>query len=1294
MMVAAVRVSVSTGAADTIFRHRVSNEARSGRIARPSPRLTVPHRHRAAAFIAALLTFCALSPISLGAQQLDVIRGQVTSPEQQPIENANVTATSVAGGVNRTARTDRGGRFTITFPGGEGDYFVSFTAIGYAPRRFEVRRTADQEILIADAQLQRMTMLDTARAVASRARVNRNDNAPDLSGTEQSVQNGAVSSAQQGDLAAMAGTIPGITPITDANGDPAGFSVLGLSADQNSTTLNGASFGASSVPRDAQVVTSLVTTPYDVSRGGFSGAQFSLRSGGGSNFIRRTNSLNFDAPSLQWTDRAARALGQQYTNVSLGGLLAGPIVFDKAFYNLSYQLGRRANDLRTLLNTDAGGLQATGVSADSVARLVEIAAAQRIPTAAGNGLARDRLSDQGSFFGSFDYTPPASNTGTTMNLTLNGNWNRQTPAGNLTTELPAHGADRTNWNLGAQGRYTSYVKNILLSETTLSLNGSRNYGSPYLAMPSGSVLVNSSFADGTSGVRTLAFGGNGFMGTSSSTLTLEAINQLSWFSRNNRHRLKLSSELRRESYDQDQTTNSLGTFSYNSLADLAANRPTSYSRALQPRVQSASQLVGALSLGDSYRRSSDLQIQYGLRLDGNRFAAAPLFNPELQQAFGERNDRVPSRLYVSPRIGFSWSYGTAPQIAGFDGAVRGPRAVVRGGIGVFQSTPNASSIGTAIDNTGLASAVQQVTCVGAAVPVPDWAAYAQDPSSIPTQCADGTNGGVFASTAPNATLFAADFKAPRAVRSNVNWNGPILGNRFNASVDLTYSLNLNQAGTLDLNFQPTQRFTLPDEAERPVYAQLASIVPTTGAIASRDARVSPLFNRVSQLRSDLRSESRQLRVGIFPASFTQRFTWSFNYTLADVREQYRGFQSTSGNPLDVAWSRASGESRHQFTYTLGYNFFDAVRVNWFGQFRSGSPFTPVIAGDVNGDGWTNDRAFVFDPVRASDPAVASAMRSLLETGSGPAKACLATQLGAIASRNSCRGPWTSNANLSISLNPMKVRMPQRATLSFSVSNPLGAADLLLHGENNLKGWGQFTFVDPTLLYVRGFDSAAKRFRYEVNPRFGSTNPQFNAFRAPVTLTMQVRLDVGPTRERQQLTQQLDRGRRTQGQKTPEFLLKAMYGSGGIINPLAQLLRQADTLHLTGPQADSLATMNRAYTVALDSIWSPVTKYFAELPKEYDRSDAYARYTEARKASVDQLIELAPAIRALLTDAQRRALPSIIASYLDTRYLAGVRNGTAGNTGAGAFGGGFIGGGGPVIIGGGGGGGGERVIIRN
>jgi len=350
---------------------------------------------------------------------------------------------------------------------------------------------------------------------------------------------------------------------------------------------------------------------------------------------------------------------------------------------------------------------------------------------------------------------------------------------------------------------------------------------------------------------------------------------------------------------------------------------------------------------------------------------------------------------------------------------------------------------------------------------------------------------------------------------------------------------------------------------------------------------------------------------------------------------------------------------------------------------------------VNGDGYANDRAFVFNPASASDPAVASAMRSLLENGSGPAKECLARQLGTLASRNSCRGPWLSNANLSISLNPMKVRLPQRATLSFSVSNPLGAADLLLHGQNNLHGWGQFTFVDPTLLYVRGFDASEKRYTYEVNPRFGSTNPQFNAFRAPVTLTMQLRVDVGPTRERQQLTQQLDRGRTRQGQRTPEFQLKAMYGTGGILNPIGQILRQSDTLGLTGPQADSLATMNRAYTVSLDSIWTPVAKYLADLPERYDQGEAYGHYITARKASIDLLVKAAPVVRSLLTDEQRRKLPAIVASYLDTRYLAGIRSGTAGSAAAGAFGGGFLGGagGGPIFIGGGGGGG-NVVIIRN
>jgi hypothetical protein len=245
-------------------------------------------------------------------------------------------------------------------------------------------------------------------------------------------------------------------------------------------------------------------------------------------------------------------------------------------------------------------------------------------------------------------------------------------------------------------------------------------------------------------------------------------------------------------------------------------------------------------------------------------------------------------------------------------------------------------------------------------------------------------------------------------------------------------------------------------------------------------------------------------------------------------------------------------------------------------------------------------------------------------------------------------------------------MPQRATLSFNISNPLGAADLMLHGSNHLHGWGQSAFPDQSLLYVRGFTPDGQgggAYRYEVNQRFGATMPAFTASRLPVTLTAMLRFDVGPTRERQSLTMQLDRGRRTQGQRLPEQLLRLVYGTGGVFNPMAQILRQQDSLHLTAQQADSLASMNRWYTVRVDSIWAPVAKYLADLPDQYDQGAAYDRYLEARRASVDLLAQLAPHVKQLLTPEQQRSLPILVASYLEPRYLASIRSGTASFTGS-------------------------------
>jgi hypothetical protein len=185
----------------------------------------------------------------------------------------------------------------------------------------------------------------------------------------------------------------------------------------------------------------------------------------------------------------------------------------------------------------------------------------------------------------------------------------------------------------------------------------------------------------------------------------------------------------------------------------------------------------------------------------------------------------------------------------------------------------------------------------------------------------------------------------------------------------------------------------------------------------------------------------------------------------------------------------------------------------------------------------------------------------------------------------------------------------------------------------------------------------------------------------------LRYDIGPTRERQVLTQALDRGRRTEGAKATAALIKAQFGNGGVPNPLATILRDQDTLKLSADQADAIATMNRRFLVRLDSIWSPISTQFAALPDGYDRDRIYWQYVRAREASVDILRGYAPRVKQLLTTDQRRKLPPFIATALDDRYLKTIRSGTAGGGGTMMFPGAMMGAGGM------GAGGAQTIIMR-
>ena len=140
----------------------------------------------------------------------------------------------------------------------------------------------------------------------------------------------------------------------------------------------------------------------------------------------------------------------------------------------------------------------------------------------------------------------------------------------------------------------------------------------------------STLSDGASGVTNLGFGGNQGLFSSSQALQRELPEYALLVRRRQQapHQVQHGAGLTGNS--QDQSSNLLGTFAYNSLADLEAGVPAAFTRTLTARRRSTGQVNGAILDRRSWRRTQDLQIQYSVRVDGSRFTATPAYNADVE----------------------------------------------------------------------------------------------------------------------------------------------------------------------------------------------------------------------------------------------------------------------------------------------------------------------------------------------------------------------------------------------------------------------------------------------------------------------------------------------------------------------------------------------------------------------------------------------------------------------------------------------------------------------------------------
>jgi hypothetical protein len=1174
----------------------------------------------------------------------DTIRGTVTTDSGKVLAGADIIITMAPDRLSRATATDSAGHYSMEFANGTGDYLVHISATGYSTFRKRVTRIGSDSLFTVDAKLAAAGVQQLA-AVKVEARKKQPPSREPLFGLETGASetlaggvNGAVSPDQAGDLAAIGATIPGVAST------PSGLSVGGLGG-QNSTTINGMAFAGTDIPRDAQTTVRVSSSTYDPARGWFGGLNENVELSSGSLFATRRAHVTLDAPALQYTDPVSARMGQRFTNViaSFGG--AGAVDDDKFVYNYGLQAGRRGADAVSLSNAAPDLLQHAGVSADSAARLFNVLSAAGVPLRNG-AVPPSHIMQNASFIARIDHAPYNWNSfqpaRTSWGLLAYGKLASDNAAAISPTAVAAHGAS-TSQGIGMlQALFSTYLHGDYLNEERSGFTFSRNRSTPYVALPDGTVLVGSSFPDGTGGLTSLGFGGNSAMLNDTRRWTWETTSMTQFYAHGrDTHRVKLDADSRVDGITQKANTNSLGSFSFNSLGALAANQPSSFTRSLNAPTLHGSVWNGYIALGDLWRKSSTLQVMYGARLEANRYLSAPEFNPAVQSAFGLRTDHAPNTVHLSPRIGFTWIRKPRGDGITFNRIGEfhiGPTSYVRGGIGEFRNILPANLLTNASVATGLPNGLQSLTCVGAATPIPDWSQYLADPASIPAQCLGGATP-VFTDAAPSVQLFDPGYTAPRSWRGNLAYSSSY--KLLTYSIEGLYSLNLNQPGRTDVNFANTPRFTLADEG-RPVFVDPASIVPTSGALSTVQARVSPLFGHVIDNVSTLTSRSKQVTLSLSPElSGISNWFFGINYTLADTRARESGFDgATFGTPVAREWARGDLDVRHQLLLQGGYTF-RRVALTFFGRLQSGLPFTPMVGGDVNGDGLANDRAFIFNPATSTDASLTSATRTLLANSSPSVRDCLARQMDRAAGRNSCEGPWTTSLNAQLSYSGKLPITNQYGSISLALSNPLGGLDQLLHGANHLRGWGTPAFPDPVLYRPTAFDPGTDRFSYAVNPRFGNTRPSNTLLRVPFRVSIDVSLSVGRPLPQQILNRWLKPGRN--GRKGPRLSvaeLKRRYARN-VPDPYASILEESDSLLLSRDQAEALQKADTAYRQHIDSVWTALSEYLASLGDDYDPTEALKK----QEAAVDEGWEISR------LDVQR-TLPKIL-SPIQLKLLPGI-----------------------------------------
>lgn len=957
----------------------------------------------------------ALTGLPLAAQTTTgSIGGRVVGSAGQGVGDVQVQVVNGETGLSVGGRTRADGSYLV--PGLEvgNNYRVSIRRIGFAPQTQQpIRVSLGQTTPVNFTLSEQATQLSTVNVTAAAAEA---IIAPTQRGSQTTITDTLLRKLPT--LNRNFTDFVQLTPQVSTSGP--GLSGGGVNNRYNNIQIDGATekdlfglgstgqpggqAGGKSIGIESVKEYQVLLAPYDVRVGNFSGLSVNAVTKSG------TNEINGSVYTY-WRDRAmerSQSYLTAFNQTQFGASVGGPIVKDKAFFFINPEWQTQSKPASGIALGDAG----INVTSAQVQQFTD-ALTSRGMTGLGTP---DRVPVKNpltNLFVRFDIALPWNST-----LVLRDNYahaaqdvfsrgalgSSATPAFPLTSWLyqfnSAKNAPvaqlRTNFNNGSYNEAIAAYTRIRDSRAT-----------PGTLQPAISVFQpnTANFEAGTeNSSQANQLDQDIFELTDNYTMPIGSSNRLTIGAQGQWYKV-------RNLFGQ----NVAGFWTFGSLDSLAAGQAEKYQVSVPVCPDGtiggagcdgavrfkAGQFAGYVQ--DDWTASQNFSMNFGVRFDNPVFFTKPPTNPLVLQQFNINTADVPTgNLQISPRVGFNWN------------VTGDSRNQLRGGIGMFQSSPAYVWLSNSFQNSGGVSGYASLNCSNpTAAPVFDAAAVAK----APTACRTSVN----ASAGSEVDYANPDLRFPQVLRGNLAYDRD-LGHGYVATFEGLYTKAINSLFYYNLALVDNPVGTGVDG--RTLYG-LQPGKPSL-KVSTRNT-VYDVVNKSQDysysLTGQIQKRFTQNLGGSLAYTFTQAYSIQ-DLTSSTAGSQYRFGRTYSGTQLETPLAHSAFETPNRIVGDVSYTLPTKTSLSVIYQGQSGIHFTYVSPSDLNGDNQTlNDPIYI--PTGPSDPKApvfsAATFNGVSYTPAQEAAAfdqfigsnsCLNSQRGQIMTRNSCDTPWTNEFDVS------------------------------------------------------------------------------------------------------------------------------------------------------------------------------------------------------------------------------------------------------------------------------------------